>query len=58
MTAPNGPTVTYQPGWNLVSGPTGTVFSQANGPLYTLPAGASAYVSVPNTTPITGGVRT
>jgi PKD repeat protein len=51
-----GPTATYQPGWNLVDGPTGTVFSRANGPLYSFPAGATDYVVLPNTSPVTGGV--
>jgi large repetitive protein len=49
VTGPTGPTATYQPGWNLVGGPAGTVFSQALNPLYNFPAGATAYVSVPNT---------
>jgi PKD repeat protein len=53
--APTGPSVTYAPGWNIVGGPTGATFPQANGPLYTFPAGATAYQSIPNTQPITGG---
>jgi PKD repeat protein len=39
----SGPVVTYQPGWNLVSGPSGTLFTQAAGPLYTFQAGDTAY---------------
>jgi hypothetical protein len=50
-----GPTVTYQPGWNLVGGPTGTVFSQADGPLYTMTAGGTTYTTLPNTSGVTGG---
>jgi hypothetical protein len=50
-----GPAVTYQPGWNLVGGPSGTLFSNAGDPLYTFPAGASVYTSLTNTTPIQGG---
>jgi PKD repeat protein len=53
---PTGPTQTFGPGWNLVSGPAGTVVSQANGPLYTFPAGATAYTSVPNSAPLQNGV--
>jgi plastocyanin len=43
-------------GWNLVAGPTGTVAPGANGPLYTLRAGQTAYDSVPSGTPFEGGV--
>jgi PKD repeat protein len=52
---PGGPSVTYQTGWNLVGGGTGTTFSQANGPLYTFQAGDTTYESLPNTSGITGG---
>ncbi len=48
-------TATYQAGYNLVGGPSGTVFSQANGPLYQLPPGASNYVAVPNTQAVSAG---
>lgn len=55
VTLPSGPTVTYAQGWNLVGGPSGQTFTQADGPLYSYPAGATAYTAVPNTTPISGG---
>ncbi len=51
----SGPTVTYQPGWNLVGAPAGTTYTQASGPLYTFPAGAAAYVSNPNTQGVVAG---
>lgn len=38
-----GPVVSYAAGWNLVSGPAGTPFTQANSPLYTLRPGNSTY---------------
>lgn len=53
--APTGPTVTYQTGWNLVGGPTGTTFTQSNGALYTLQPGDANYESLPNTAGISGG---
>jgi len=58
MTAPTmcSTTVTYQPGWNLVSGPPGTVLTGAVGPLYTLQAGDSTYETIPNGTPLQAGV--
>lgn len=52
---PSGPTVTYQPGWNLVSAPAGTVFSQAQDPLYTFPPGATEYTVVPNSSALASG---
>jgi PKD repeat protein len=55
QSTPTGPTVTYAVGWNLVAGPTGTTFPQANGVLYTFQAGDTNYESQPNTTPVTGG---
>jgi hypothetical protein len=55
VTAPTGPSVTYQPGWNLVGGPSGTAFPQANSSLYTFQAGDTNYETLPNTTGITGG---
>jgi hypothetical protein len=52
--APSGGTsVTYQTGWNIVSGPPGTTFPQAAATLYTLPAGATNYTTISNTTGIT-----
>jgi PKD repeat protein len=47
--APTGPSVSFAPGWNLVGGPAGTMYTQANGPLYTFQAGDTAYRSIPNT---------
>lgn len=46
-------TVTYQPGWNIVGGPTGQTFTQAGATLYTAQAGDTAYEQMPNTSPIT-----
>jgi hypothetical protein len=48
-------TATYAPGWNLVGGPSGTVFSSASNPMYTFQAGATSYTSVPNTQPVNSG---
>ncbi len=48
-------TATYQAGWNLVGGPTGATFTQANGPLYLLPPGAANYVALPNTQAVSAG---
>ncbi len=50
-----GPSVTYQPGWNVVSGPAGTVFAQAGGVLYTFQAGNSNYSSIPSTQGVDAG---
>lgn len=55
VAGPSGPTATYQPGWNLVGAPAGTTYTQAANPLYNFPAGATAYVSVPNTQAVAGG---
>jgi hypothetical protein len=48
-------TVTLSVGWNLVGGPTGTVFSGAANPMYTFQAGDTNYESQSNTTGISGG---
>ncbi len=50
-----GPSVTYQPGWNLVAGPAGTVFFDAAGVLYTFQAGNASYVSLPATQGVDAG---
>ncbi len=42
-------------GWNLVAGPTGSVFSQCEGPLYTFQPGDVNYEQQSNVTPVTGG---
>jgi len=55
ISAPTGPAVAFAAGWNLVSGPSGSVFSQCNGPLYTFQAGNTAYQVVPNTSGIVSG---
>jgi PKD repeat protein len=52
---PTGPTVTYQPGWNMVAGPAGTSFSQAQNPLYTIQLGTNQYQTQPNTQPVAAG---
>jgi hypothetical protein len=46
--------VTYPPGWNLISGPTGASLVGAVGPLYTLTAGDDDYAAVPAGTPLLG----
>ncbi|MHB8575199.1 MAG: PKD domain-containing protein [Dehalococcoidia bacterium] len=51
-----GPSATYGPGWNMVGGPSGTTFASSNGPIYTYQAGDTAYRSIPNTTPVQGGL--
>jgi PKD repeat protein len=43
---PAGPSVTYPAGWNLVSAPGGTTFSQASGALFTFQAGDANYRSL------------
>jgi hypothetical protein len=48
-------TVSYATGWNLVGGPSGISFPQANGPLYTFQANDTNYETIPNTQPIVGG---
>jgi hypothetical protein len=53
--APSGPTVAYAAGWNLVSGPAGTVFSQAGNPLYTYQGNDAAYETLPNSSGVTSG---
>jgi len=47
--APPATTVTYHAGYNLVSGPRGTLFKDASGPLYSMLSGDSAYRSIPAT---------
>lgn len=47
-----GTTVTYQPGYNLVGGPTGTVLTSAGGALYTFQATDMNYESFPASTPL------
>ena len=55
ISGPTGPAIAVAAGWNLVSGPSGSVFSQCNGPLYTFQAGNTAYQVVPNTSGIVNG---
>jgi PKD repeat protein len=55
ISGPAGPAIAVAAGWNLVSGPSGSVFSQCNGPLYTFQAGNTAYQVVPNTSGIVNG---
>ena len=52
---PTGPTVTYQPGWNMVAGPAGTTFDKAQNPLYTIQLGTNQYLTQPNTQPVAAG---
>jgi len=48
-------TVTYPAGWNLVSGPDGTVFSQADDPMYTLETDGTTNTPRPNAWGVTSG---
>lgn len=48
--------VAYEAGWNLIAAPQGIVVAGADGPLYTLGAGDSAYRPVPPGTPLQAGV--
>jgi hypothetical protein len=50
-----GVTVSYTSGWNIVSGPQGTVIPQASGPLYTYQAGNTAYQVVQPGSTLTAG---
>jgi len=52
---PSGPSVSFAAGWNLVGGPSGTVFSSAVGTLFTFQAGDTSYETLPVTSGITGG---
>jgi hypothetical protein len=53
--SPVGQTVTYAAGWNLIAGPQGMHFSQADGPLYTFRPGDADYDVVDSsTTALTG----
>jgi hypothetical protein len=47
--------VTYQPGWNMIAGPAGMVFSQAQNPLYTIQLGTNQYTTQPNTQAVSAG---
>ncbi|MGI8554332.1 MAG: hypothetical protein ACR2PL_26635 [Dehalococcoidia bacterium] len=49
-------TVTYQAGWNLVSGPAGTIVAGTGVPLYTYQAGDTAYEVIPSGTPLQAGI--
>ncbi|HEY7294965.1 MAG TPA: hypothetical protein VH916_07970, partial [Dehalococcoidia bacterium] len=48
-------TVTYHAGWNLVGAPDGTRYAGADGPIYTLQPGDTAYEAFPAGTPAVGG---
>ena len=52
--APGVP-VTFQPGWNLVSGPASVVMTGNAGPLYTFQGGDTAYEVIPNGSQLTAG---
>lgn len=47
-----GTTVTYQGGWNLVGGPTGTMLTGISGALYTFQANDTNYETFSTSTPI------
>jgi hypothetical protein len=46
------PEVTYARGWNLVSGPPGTIFLGAADPIYTIPGCQGPYKTVPAAEPL------
>jgi hypothetical protein len=48
-------TVTYQPGWNIVGGPAGTVLTGTNSGLFAWPPGATSYQALPAGTPLQAG---
>lgn len=48
-------TVTYQPGWNLISGPTGALPGGIAGPLFTFQPGDTSYESLPGNAPLQAG---
>ena len=48
-------TVTYQAGWNMVAGPAGMMFSQAQNPLYTIQLGTNQYTTQQNTQGVAAG---
>jgi hypothetical protein len=48
-------TVMYPAGWNLVSGPTATTFTEAVGPLYSLQPGEADYGMTPTVTRLPAG---
>jgi plastocyanin len=50
-----GLSVTYAAGWDLVAGPTGTVLTGINGPLYTFRSGDTSYETVPAGSQLTAG---
>lgn len=47
-------TITYPPGWNLVSGPDGSTLNGVDGFLYTLQPGDAEYEAVPASSPLRG----
>lgn len=50
-----GTSVTYDAGWNLVSGPSGTVLAGTEGPLYTFQATDTSYEVIPQGTALQSG---
>ena len=48
-------TVSYAAGWNMIAGPAGMAFSQAQNPLYTIQLGANQYTTQPNTQAVAAG---
>lgn len=54
--SPNGVTITYPAGWDLVGGPIGTVLANTSSSLYTYQANDSNYEVLPPGTPLTSGV--
>jgi hypothetical protein len=55
-TAVVAPSVTYAPGWNIVSGPAGTTLVGSTSPLYAFLAGTTAYQIYPAGTTFQPGV--
>jgi PKD domain len=55
VAAASGVNVTFTQGWNIVDGPSGTVITGNQGPLYTYQATDAAYEVVPSGTPLRAG---
>jgi len=53
--APQGFSVSYAAGWNIVAGPTGSTITGNSGPLYSFQPGDTAYQVDPAGSPLTGG---
>jgi len=55
-TAVAGEPVTFNPGWDIVAGPAGTVITGNVGPMYAFGPGSTTYTVVPQGTPLQAGM--